>query len=203
MTNKHPDPLVTPILREKRVLKIQVDSNSSVLDSSKYVSDKSTTTLNPPSSILEDKSQEYIFNRSDSPFNESHPRSFPEESKNIVSQILNEAAHIARNDLQSSTKVNSPESSSMLTPTFETKIHNGIVQSSPEQESSVQKKFSPFTSDQIKHSSINTSSPNLINQFKNYATSINKNPYENLKPVQVHQESNDLSSIADSPNTGT
>jgi hypothetical protein len=64
-----------------------------------------------------------------------------------------------------------------------------------EQQSPMQKKFLPFTSDPLKQSSTNTSSPNQINQFQNDLSSMKQNPNENLKTAQVQQESNNISSV--------
>jgi hypothetical protein len=57
-----------------------------------------------------------------------------------------------------------------------------------EKDSPIQKKFSLFTSDRLKQSFTNTSSPNQLNQFKNDKTNIKQNPNEKLK--------NDISFIA-------
>jgi hypothetical protein len=65
-----------------------------------------------------------------------------------------------------------------------------------EQESLVQKKFFPFTFDQLKQPSTNTSSPSQLNQIKNNKTNTQQNPNNKLKSAQVQKESNNISFIA-------
>jgi hypothetical protein len=67
---------------------------------------------------------------------------------------------------------------------------------SSEQESSVQKKFFPSTSDRLKQSFTHASSSSRINQFKNDQTSTKQNLFEKLRSAQVQQGSNNISSIA-------
>ncbi len=179
---------------------------------------------------MKDKSQEYIFNRSDSPSNESQRKEVPEEISKAITEILEKAGHIVHEDLQASqinpilSTKSSPKQddehcrrvskSSLLAErlaqvkekelaaTTNSSRNDVQPRRSSEQMSSEQKKFFPVISDRIKQSIVNTSSPNMINQFKNDKTDINKNPYGNLTPTQVHQESNNLSSITHSSNTG-
>jgi hypothetical protein len=64
-----------------------------------------------------------------------------------------------------------------------------------EQQSPMQKKFLPFTSDPLKQSSTNKSFSNQINQFQNDLPSMKKNSREILKTTQVQQESNNISFV--------
>jgi hypothetical protein len=105
-------------------------------------------------------------------FNEFQEEKLQEEVSKAVSQIMKQAAHIVHDKIQ-------PPIDSMLT----TKI--------TEQDSSTQKKFVPFISDRSKQTTVNTSSPNQINQFSHEKTNSNKE----LKSTQVQQEFNNTSSV--------
>ncbi len=135
-------------------------------------------------------------------FNEFQQEKLQEEVSKAVSQIMKQAARIVHDKIQSraigsmlTTKIKSNELASTQIRAGETDNDDGRSDQLSEQDSSTQKKKSvPFTADRLKQTSINTSSPDQINQFLHDKTTIKPNPNEKLESIQAQQALNNLSS---------